>query len=189
LEEQVTSLLQAWAGGDASALERLTPIIYSELHRLARVQMAGERSGHILQPSALVNEAFVRLMGDASVVPWANRAHFYGVSARLMRQILVDFARAEETRKRGARAAHVNVSDLASLAQPQPSIAPADLIAVDDALKRLAELDARQAKVVELRFFGGLQNHEIAQVLGISEPTVVRDWRLARAWLFSSLSG
>jgi RNA polymerase sigma-70 factor, ECF subfamily len=187
VEEQVTSLLQAWAGGDASALERLTPIIYSELHRLARVQMARERSGHILQPSALVNEAFVRLIGDASV-QWANRAHFYGVSARLMRQILVDFARAEETRKRGARAAHVNVSDLASLAQPQPSIAPADLIAVDDALKRLAELDERQAKVVELRFFGGLQNDEIAQVLGISEPTVVRDWRLARAWLFSSLS-
>jgi len=187
VEEQVTSLLKAWAGGDASALERLTPIIYSELHRLARMQMAGERTGHILQPSALVNEAFVRLMGDASV-PWANRAHFYGVSARLMRQILVDFARAEATRKRGARAEHVNVSDLASLAQPQPSMAPADLIAVDDALKRLAELDARQAKVVELRFFGGLQNHEIAQVLGISEPTVVRDWRLARAWLFSSLS-
>ena len=187
MEEQVTSLLQAWAGGDASALERLTPIIYSELHRLARMQMAGERSGHILQPSALVNEAFVRLIGDASV-QWANRAHFYGVSARLMRQILVDFARSEETRKRGARAAHVNVNDLATLAQPQPSIAPADLIAVDDALKRLAELDERQANVVELRFFGGLQNPEIAQVLGISEPIVVRDWRLARAWLFSSLS-
>jgi RNA polymerase sigma factor (TIGR02999 family) len=182
----VTGLLQAWNGGDASAFDRLVPLIYAELHRLALAQMSRERGGHILQPSALVNEAFVRLKGDTNV-EWANRAHFYSVSARLMRQILVDFARSEESQKRGARAGHVKLEDLPGLAQPGPSVSPADLIAVDNALSRLAELDERQAKVVELRFFGGLQNDEIAKVLGISEPTVVRDWRMARAFLFSTL--
>jgi RNA polymerase sigma-70 factor (ECF subfamily) len=182
----LTGLLQAWSGGDASALERLTPIVYSELHRLAHLQMAGERQGHVLQPSALVNEAFVRLMGSGGVA-WANRYHFYAASARLMRQILVDFARAEETRKRGGRAEHANVADVDKLSRPKPAIPPEHLMAIDEALNQLEKLDERQAKVVELRFFGGLENGEIAGVLGINERTVLREWRLARAFLFQSL--
>jgi RNA polymerase sigma-70 factor (ECF subfamily) len=182
----LTGLLQAWSGGDASALERLTPIVYSELHRLAHLQMAGERHGHVLQPSALVNEAFVRLMGSGRVA-WANRYHFYAASARLMRQILVDFARAEETRKRGGRTGHANVADVDNLSMPKPAIPPEHLMAVDEALNQLEKLDERQAKVVELRFFGGMENGEIAGVLGVTERTVLREWRLARAFLFQSL--
>ena len=184
--ENLTGLLQAWSGGDHSALERLTPIVYTELHRLALHQMRGEREGHVLQPSALVNEAFLRLLGDAPV-DWANRNQFYAVSARLMRQVLIDYARKQNRGKRGAGATPLDLSAVGELSQPKPSLAVEDMVALDDCLNQLAELDGRQARVVELRFFGGLENSEIANVLGISEPTVTRDWRVARAWLFDRL--
>jgi RNA polymerase sigma-70 factor (ECF subfamily) len=182
----VTGLLQAWSAGDASALERLTPIVYSELYRLAHRQMAGERQGHVLQPSALVNEAFVRLMGSGGI-DWENRQQFFAAAARLMRQVLVDFARADETQKRGGRDAQVKVFEMDELSKPQPSISLERLIAIDQALTQLETLDQRQAHVVELRFFGGLENGEISNILGISERTVMREWRLARAFLFQSL--
>ena len=177
-------MLKAWSDGDQSALERLTPIVYAELHRLARRNLAGEREGHLLQPSALVNEAFLRLIGGAPV-EWANRTHFFAVSARLMRQILIDFARAQDTGKRGHRTPHVDLSDVKDL--PRDARSPVDLIDLDAALDELAKLDPRQAQVVELRYFGGLENAEIGVALGVSEPTVVRDWRVARAWLYARL--
>jgi RNA polymerase sigma factor (TIGR02999 family) len=183
----LTALLQAWSLGDASALERLTPIVYSELHRLAHLQMARERPGHVLQPSALVNEAFVRLMGSGDG-QWENRRQFFAAAARLMRQVLVDFARAEEARKRGGRDAQVKVFEMDELSKPQPSVSLEYMIAIDEALTRLEALDRTQAQVVELRFFGGLENGEIARMLSISERTVLREWRLARAFLFHSLS-
>jgi RNA polymerase sigma-70 factor (ECF subfamily) len=185
-EPGLTALLQAWSHGDASALERLTPIVYSELHRLAHRQMAGERRGHVLQPSALVNEAFVRLMGGGGVA-WENRRQFFAASAHLMRHVLVDFARAEEAEKRGGRSAQTGVFEIDELSQPRPSVSLENMIAIDEALTRLETLDERQAQVVELRFFGGLENGEISNVLGISERTVIREWRLARAFLFQRL--
>jgi len=184
--ENVTRLLQAWRGGDNGALEQLTPIVYAELHRLAMHQMRGERDGHVLQPSALVNEAFVRLMGNAPV-EWANRNQFYAVSARLMRQVLIDYARKHKRAKRGAGGRAVTLSSAGELSNSQPSFAMEELTALDECLTRLAELNARQAQVVELRFFGGLENSEIAAILGVSEQTVTRDWRMARAWLFATL--
>ena len=177
-------MLQTWRDGDASVLERLTPIVYAELHRIARRNLAGEREGHVLQPTALVNEAFVRLLGEAPV-EWASRAHFFGFSARLMRQILIDIARAQDTGKRGHRSPHLGLSAAGDLPASQSDLV--DLIDLDRALNDLAQLDARQAKLVELRYFGGLENAELAAVLGISEPTVVRDWRVARAWLYDRL--
>ena len=182
----LTALLQAWSLGDASALERLTPIVYSELHRLAHLQMAGERPGHVLQPSALVNEAFVRLMGSGGS-QWENRRQFFAAAARLMRQVLVDFARAEEAGKRGGRDAQVKVFEMDELSKPRPAVSLEYMIAIDEALTRLEALDRTQAQVVELRFFGGLENEEIARMLAISERTVLRQWRLARAFLFHSL--
>jgi RNA polymerase sigma factor (TIGR02999 family) len=181
---ELTRLLQAWRDGDASALERLTPVVYAELHRIAQRNLMQEREGHLLQPTALVNEAFVRLLGEAPV-EWASRAHFFGFAARLMRQILIDFARAQETEKRGHRSPHVELAAAGDV--PASQAEPADLIDLDHALNDLAQLDARQAKLVELRYFGGLENAEIAAVLGISEPTVVRNWRMARAWLYDRL--
>lgn len=181
---ELTGLLKAWSDGDAGALERLTPVVYAELHRIARRNLAGEREAHLLQPSSLVNEAFVRLMGGAPV-QWASRAHFFAVSARLMRQILIDFARARDTDKRGHRSPHVDVSSIEHL--PGETGMSVDFIDLDAALDQLAGLDQRQAQIVELRYFGGLENNEIASVLGISEPTVVRDWRVARAWLYARL--
>ena len=186
--EDVTGLLRAWNGGDASALERLAPMVYAELHNLARRQMARERDGHILQPSALVNEAFIRMIGNQPV-EWANRAQFYAVSARMMRQVLIEFARAQQTEKRGNRADHVALDAAGQFAADTgASVSTEDVLAVDEALTRLAQLDARQAQVVELRFFGGLDNTEIASVLGVSEQTVIRAWRVARAWLFDALT-
>ena len=182
----LTALLQAWSLGDPWALERLTPIVYSELHRLAHLQMAGERPGHVLQPSALVNEAFVRLMGSGGG-QWENRRQFFAAAARLMRQVLVDFARAEEAGKRGGRDAQVKVFEMDELSKPQPTVSLEYMIAIDEALTRLEALDRTQAQVVELRFFGGLENEEIARMLAISERTVLRQWRLARAFLFHSL--
>ncbi len=180
----LTGILKAWSGGDALALERLTPIVYGELHRLARQSMAREREGHLMQPSALVNEAFVRLIGGAPV-EWESRNHFYAVSALLMRQIMVDFARKQLAQKRGERAPHLDLGQ--ALEEPDRVPQPMDFLDLDAALNDLASLAPRQAKVVELRYFGGLENSEIAGILGISEPTVVRDWRAARAWLFARL--
>jgi len=177
-------MLRAWGDGDQLALERLTPVVFAELHRIARRSMADERGGHLLQPTALVNEAFIRLLGGAPVA-WSSRAHFFGFSARLMRQILIDFARAQVTDKRGNRSPHVGLSSAGEVQGSHSD--PIDLIDLDQALNELAQLDPRQAQIVELRYFGGLENAEIAAVLGISEPTVVRAWRVARAWLFDRL--
>ncbi len=183
--QEITRLLQAWRAGDASALERLTPLVYQELHQLARRHLAREQAGEVvLQTSALVNEAFLRL-ADAQAVDWQNRAHFFGVSARLMRQILVDFARARDSQKRGGGdAIFVSLTG----AQATPVERPLDLVALDDALTTLAQLDARQSQIIELRFFGGLSVEETAEVLGVSPGTVMRDWRTARAWLHRELS-
>ena len=181
---ELTRLLNSWSQGDQSALERLTPLVYAELRRLAARNFAGEREGHVLQPSALVNEAFVRLLGGAPS-EWTSRTHFYSFSARLMRQILIDFARAQETAKRGHRSPHVDFSDIKELRSESAN--PVDLLDLDRALDELAALNERHARVVELRYFGGLENTEIASVLGISEATVIRDWHLSRAWLFDRL--
>jgi RNA polymerase sigma factor (TIGR02999 family) len=180
----LTRQLRAWSAGDASALEQLTPIVYAELYRLASFQMAGEREGHLMQPSALVNEAFLRLIANQSM-EWSGRAQFFAFSARLMRRILIDFARAQNTGKRGRRVPHVDLSGIHNVAGDVPY--PVDFLDLDAALSELAKLDARQAHVVELRYFGGLENEEVAAVLGVSEPTVVREWRAARAWLFDRL--
>jgi RNA polymerase sigma factor (TIGR02999 family) len=182
---KLTRLLQAWSSGDASALEQLTEIVYAELRRLASNSLRAERTGHVLQPSALVNEAFLRLMSGKQV-EWQDRAHFFGVAGRLMRQILVDFARARATAKRGKGESHLDLSHVDLAAGGSTSV---DLLDVDAALEELARLHPRQASVVELRFFAGLQNTEVAECLGVSDDTVLRDWRTARAWLYSRLQG
>ena len=180
---QLTRLLRAWKDGDASALESLTPIVYDELHRLARHRMLAERPGHVLQPSALVNEAFIRLMAGAHG-EWRDRTHFFAFASRLMRQILVDFARNQDAAKRGKRALHLDL-DAASDLPVEPRFD--QLVDLDAALDELFRLDERQARVVELRYFGGLENAETAEALGVSEHTVMRDWRCARAWLIDRL--
>lgn len=176
-------MLQAWSAGDESALEQLTPIVYAQLRLLASAKLVRERADHILQPSALVNEAFIRLMGNTRM-EFQNRTHFFAFAARLMRQILVDFARAQTSAKRGNRAPHIGIDVATNVA-----IAPErfDFIDIDIALDELAKLEPRQARVVELRYFSGLENSEVAEVLGISEDTVLRDWRMARAWLYDRL--
>lgn len=180
--KEITQLLVAWGNGDESALAGLTPLVYEELHRLAHHYMSGERSDHTLQTTALVNEAYVRLI-DWKNVRWQNRAHFFAVSAQLMRRILVDFARARDYQKRGGGARAVDLDEAAVMASDQGT----DLVALDEALNSLAEMDARQSKVVELRFFGGLSIEEAAEVLKVSPATVRRDWSLARAWLHREL--
>lgn len=180
---EITRLLVAWSDGDESALAELTPLVYGELHRLAHHYMGGERTGHTLQTTALVNEAYVRLI-DWKSVRWQSRAHFFAVSAQLMRRILVDFARSRGYLKRGG-GAHALTLDDAAFASDEKG---ADLVALDEALSALAKIDARQSKVVELRFFGGLTNEEAAEVLKVSPATVRRDWSLARAWLHRELS-
>ena len=167
---EVTRLLQAWGKGEDSALERLLPLVYEELRRRARGYMAGERQGHTLQTSALVNEAFLRLV-DARQVNWQNRAHFFAVSARLMRRILVDYARSRKYQKRGGGAQPVSL-DEAMVMDREPG---ADLVALDDALKSLAAFDERKSRVVEMRFFGGLSAEETAEVLKVSPDTILRD--------------
>ena len=174
----VTQLLVSWGKGDRQSLEKLIPRVYKELHRLARHYMLGERQGHILQTTALVNEAFLRLV-DWSQVDWKNRAHFFGVSAQLMRHILVDYARSRDYAKRGAGALHVSLDESIEV----PGQRDLDLLALDDALKALAEIDPRKGKIVELRFFGGLSVEEVAEVLQVSSRTVLREWDLAQAWL------
>ncbi len=182
-QREITELLVAWGNGDQAALEKLTPLVYSELHRLARHYMKGERPGHTLQTSALVNEAYLRLI-DWKSARWQNRAHFFAVSAQLMRRILVDFARSRDYAKRGGGARKVSLDEATVISGERG----ADLVALDDALNALARLNARQSQVVELRFFGGLSLEEIAEVLKVSVGTVRRDWSLARAWLFRQLS-
>jgi RNA polymerase sigma-70 factor (ECF subfamily) len=180
---EITDLLVAWNDGDQVAMEKLTPLVYQELHRLAQGYLRGERAGHTLQTTALVHEAYLRLV-DTSRMRWQNRAHFFAVSAQLMRHILVDFARAHRTFKRGGDAQHVSLDEALTVAAGHN----AELVALDDALKDLARLDERQSKVVELRFFGGLTEAEIAEVLRISPRTVSSDWNLARSWLLRELS-
>lgn len=186
-EPDVTRLLDAWRQGDRGALEALTPLVQGQLRQLAHQHLAKERPGHLLQPTALVNEVFIRLTRDRQVA-WANRAQFYAVSARLMRQILIDFARQADAGKRGRRATHLDLGAVGELSARDPGLGVHDLLDIDRALERLAALDSRQAQLVELRFFGGLENAEIAHVLGVSEATVARDWRLARAWLYDALA-
>jgi RNA polymerase sigma factor (TIGR02999 family) len=179
----VTQLLVAWSDGDEAALDHLAPLVHRELHRLAAAYMAGERPGHVLQATALVNEAYLRLI-DWKQVRWQNRAHFFAVAARLMRHVLVDAARRQRRAKRGGREMQVSLSDAADA----PAAQSADLAALDDALKTLATLDERQSRVVELRFFGGLTHEETAHVLNVSVGTVRRDWSLAQAWLYRELN-
>jgi RNA polymerase sigma-70 factor, ECF subfamily len=180
----VTDLLRAWGDGDDGALEALLPLVESELRRLARAYMTRERAGHTLQPTALVNEAFVRLV-DARRVTWNDRSHFFGIAARLMRRVLVDHARARGYQKRGGGARNVPL-DEARLATPPPDV---DVVALDCALEALAKVDPRKGQVVEMRFFGGLSVTETAAVLGVSTDTIKRDWRLAKLWLLRALDG
>jgi RNA polymerase sigma factor (TIGR02999 family) len=178
----VTELLLAWSDGDEAALQALIPIVHDELHRIAAACMAGERRGHSLQTTALVNEAYLRLIGTRRV-NWQNRAHFLAMAARLMRRILVDFARSKQYQKRGGGAVRVTlVDDIALSAEPGR-----DLVALDEALETLAAVDERKSRVIELRFFGGLTVQETAETLHVSPETVMRDWKLAKAWLLRQL--
>jgi RNA polymerase sigma factor (TIGR02999 family) len=180
--KEITRLLVAWGDGDQSALEELAPLVHSELHRLAHHYMGRERPGHTLQTSALVNEAYIRLI-DWKNVRWQNRAHFFAVSAQLMRRILVDFARDRQNLKRGGGALRVSLDEAAAF----PVERDTDLVALDEALTTLAEVDPRKGQVVEMRFFGGLSVEEAAEVLKVSKETVMRDWRLAKVWLLREL--
>lgn len=180
--QNLTLLLERWSDGDAAALEELTPIIYAELHRIARRYMARERGGHTLQATALVNEAYVRLI-DWRNARFENRAHFFGVSAQLMRRILVDFAR-KRPRDKDAPIYKVSLDEAMAVSDEKD----ADLVALDEALNELAKFDERKARVVELKFFGGLDTKQIAEVLGVAEITVLREWKKAKAWLFVELN-
>ena len=179
---QVTELLVRWRGGDRQALGSLLPLVYDELRRIARHYLQGERPGHTLQSTALVNEAYVRMVAQ-DFPQWQNRAHFFGVAAQLMRQILVDHARSHRASKRGGDVYKVSLDE----AGDQPQATDIDIVALDDALKNLAEMDPQQCKVVELKFFAGLSIEDTAEVLGISASTVKRDWITARAWLYREL--
>ena len=176
---QVTALLQQWSRGDHDALEKLTPLVYEELRGIAAGYMRDERPGHTLQATALVHEAYVRLIGQKRV-SWQNRAHFYGIAAQLMRRILIDHARRRQAAKRGVGGPVRLTAGVDVAGAPEQDF---DLLAIDGALSRLEQLDAAQARIVELRFFGGLTVEETAEVAGISTATVKREWRTARAWL------
>jgi RNA polymerase sigma-70 factor, ECF subfamily len=180
---EVTFLLKAWSAGDESAREKLVPLVHRELHRMAGRYMAGERSGHTLQTTALVNEVYLRLV-DTCEMDWKNRAHFFAICAQLMRRILTDFARSRRSIKRGGGAAKIPLDE--SLLPGRGS--PAEFVALDDALNALTVVDERKSQVVELRFFGGLSVRETAEVLQVSPETVLRDWRLAKAWLLREMS-
>ena len=180
----VTRLLKEWANGARSALEALTPLVYAELRRLAQSYLRSEAPGHTLQPTALVHEAFLRLH-DRNAPDCQSRSQFYGLAAHLMRQILIDHARGRQAQKRGGPAVHLSLEE-GLVVSPERD---ADLVALDDALERLASVDPRKSQVVELRFFGGLDVEEIAEVLKVSEKTVRRDWQFAKAWLVHELRG
>jgi RNA polymerase sigma factor (TIGR02999 family) len=175
---EVTQLLVAWSDGDTAARDELMPLVYEELRRLAHRYMGRERTGHTLQTSGLVNEAYLRLI-DQSQVQWQNRAHFFGIAAQMMRRILVDYARSRGYAKRGGDASHVSLDEVAIVSEERA----ADVVALHDALEGLAEIDLRKSQIVELRFFGGLSIEETAEVLAVSPGTVMRDWTLAKAWL------
>lgn len=183
LSDQVTQLLLAWGAGDESALQQLVPLVHTELRRMARRQMRRERDDHTLQTTALVNEVYLRMV-DLSRVRWQDRAHFFAMASRLMRRVLVDHARSRRYQKRGGGAVKVSITQALGV---RDQIAP-DIVALSDALDTLAAVDERKSKVVELRFFGGLSVRETAESLGVSEETVMRDWRLAKAWLLRELS-
>jgi RNA polymerase sigma factor (TIGR02999 family) len=180
---EVTDLLLAWGDGDESALDRLAPLVQSELRRLARTYMRRERAGHTLQTTALINEVYLRLI-DSQKITWQNRAHFYGIASRLMRRVLVDCARERSYQKRGAGAPQVVFDEALAVVAASNT----DVLAVDEALNELAKIYERKARVVEMRFFGGLKEKEIAVALNVSPETVRRDWRLARSWLLRRLS-
>lgn len=182
-DAQPTELLRAWSQGDESARERLIPLLYGELHRLARRAMRHERPDHTLQATALVNEAYLRLI-DVNRVEWRNRTHFLALAAQMMRRILIESARSRHRQKRGGGAARVIIDDIGELAEPQEP----NLVALSDALSALATFDARMSQVVELRFFGGLSVEETADVLNVSPETVMRDWKTAKAWLLRALT-
>lgn len=181
---EITQLLAEWSDGNQSALDELYPLVYDELHKLARRYMSRERKGHTLQTTALINEAYVRLV-DQRNVHWTNRSHFFAISAQIMRRILIDHARRHAYAKRGGGARQVSLEEAAIVASNTGS----ELIRLDEALKSLAERDPRRSRVVELRYFGGLNNEEIAGILHVSENTVTRDWNMARAWLYHQLTG
>ena len=178
---RITRLLRAWGQGDDAALAELTPLVHSELRRVARGYMKGERPDHTLQATALVNECFLRLM-DARQVPWQDRAHFFAMSARLMRRILVDVARGRRYDKRGGGAEHVPLDEFVPAVEQGR-----DLVALDDVLHSLATIDERKSQIVELRFFGGLNHEETAEILGVSAKTVMREWQVAKMWLLREL--
>jgi RNA polymerase sigma factor (TIGR02999 family) len=180
--QDVTALLREWAAGDRAALERLMPLVYAELRRLAARQLRGERPNHTLQPTALVNETYLRLVGQQSV-PWANRAHFFAIAAEMMRRVLVDHARKRRAAKRNPGTVYLELGE----SGPEAADRATELLALDDALTELEKLDPRQAKVVELRFFAGLSVEETAEVAGISTATVKREWKTARAFLRDEL--
>ncbi len=180
--EHVTGILLAWGQGDQAALEKLMPLVYGELKQLARHYLKGERAGHVLQTTDLVNEAYLRLI-DAQRVQWQNRAHFFAIAAQMMRRVLVDTARKRNFQKRGGGALQVSLNEALPLGNQRGP----DLVALDDALQALAAFDPRKCKVVELRYFGGLSVKETAEVLQVSPDTVMRDWSLARAWLLHEL--
>jgi len=183
--DRITQLLQSWSEGDHGAMEQLMPLVFEELHRVARRYMSGERPGHTLQTTALVNETYLRLV-NSDGANWEGRTHFFGVCAQMMRRILVDWTRARQALKRGgeARALDLDSEALAMVHQPGT-----DLVALDDALSALSAIDARKGRVVELRFFGGLSVKETAEILGISPETVQRDWKMAKSWLRRELTG
>ena len=180
---EITQLLRAWGDGDQAALDKLAPLVYAELHRLARAYMRGERAGHVLQSTALINEAWVRLI-DWKNVEWRNRDHFFGGAAQMMGRIPVDFARERATNKRGGSARQIAFEEAVFVSSNRG----AEIIALDEALNALAEFDPRKSRIVEMRFFGGLDVEETAAVLKISSRTVKREWNLARAWLYRELS-
>jgi len=183
-QHEITELLEQWTGGNQSALDRLYPLVYEELRRLARSYMKREHKGHTLQTTALINEAYVRLV-DQHNVHWQNRSHFFAISAQIMRRILVDHARRYLQTKRGGGALRVSLDEVMIVASERSE----EVLLLDEALGNLARLDPRRCQVVELRYFAGLNNEEIASVLKISENTVMRDWNLARAWLYQQLGG
>ncbi len=180
--QAVTRLLERWSGGDRAALDELMPLVYDELRRLAGNYLRRERPGHTLQPTALVHEAYMRMV-DQTRVQWQNRAHFFGVAAQMMRRILVDHARANAAEKRGGELQKIALDENIDVSGESDK----NLVALDDALNRLAELDPQKSRIVELRFFGGLTAEETAEAMGVSVPTVKRQWRMAKAWLYGQV--
>jgi RNA polymerase sigma factor (TIGR02999 family) len=179
----ITELLLEWRSGDKEALDALIPVVHQELHNLAKHYLRGERAGHTLQTSALVNEVYLRLI-DHKNIDWQNRAHFFGVTAQAMRHVLVDYARARKSEKRGGNMVQVSLADAANVAEEKAI----DLIALDDALTDLEKMDERKSRIVELRYFGGLSVEETAEVIGVAPITVMRDWQTAKAWLLRAIS-